>query len=326
MRGYIDHSQIKTDQSTNYDEFYNLSDLAIMFCAGKFREGSDIPNLSCCIFLDEVVNRGIIPFIQCIGRVLRIDTDNLKKNGHILDGLVRTGENNKCMIKSIVDKLIGYYVDLYDLSRSEFEFEDQDDQKVSDRESKADQFVRLVRTLAINPKNKRIIINLKNNRKTTIDVAELNLSCLEWSLLIPQFNKVLKKMIVMSDYDEYRAIQKYCIDLGITDKYQYQTEYQQHTVLQKTDNRGNHQMLDIRARFPGYFKNWYDFLGICTNGTIQLLDYWRRECKSRGIMNAIQYMELCERDGRFPNMPDEFYKGFTTLEYEFNNVSTIGRR
>ena len=54
-------------------------------------------------------------------------------------------------------------------------------------------------------------------------------------------------------------------------------------------------------------------MGIDTNGFIQKLDDWRQECKTRRITNANQYMKLCERDKRFPNMPEEFYKGFTNL-------------
>ena len=52
---------------------------AILFCACKHREGSDIKNLDCCIFLDKVENRNPKTFIQCIGRVLRKDK-KLKKN------------------------------------------------------------------------------------------------------------------------------------------------------------------------------------------------------------------------------------------------------
>ena len=105
-------------------------------------------------------------------------------------------------------------------------------------------------------------------------------------------------------------------------KYYYEQEYKCYPDLCVEVN-DEIKMLDVKARFPSYFKNWYDFLGISTSGFIQQLDVWRRECKSRNIANADQYMKLCEKDKRFPNMPDEFYKGFTNIESELHNKNKL---
>ena len=40
----------------NYQDFSKQENNAILFCACKHREGSDIKNLDCCIFLDKVEN------------------------------------------------------------------------------------------------------------------------------------------------------------------------------------------------------------------------------------------------------------------------------
>ncbi len=78
-----------TDTSYNtdskYEEYLLRDEKAIMFCASKHREGSDIKNLDCCIFLDKVENRGSKVFVQSIGRVLRKDKLQKKKFGLILD-------------------------------------------------------------------------------------------------------------------------------------------------------------------------------------------------------------------------------------------------
>ena len=63
----------------NYNDFSKEENNAILFCACKHREGSDIKNLDCCIFLDKVENRNAKTFVQCIGRVLRRDKLNKKK-------------------------------------------------------------------------------------------------------------------------------------------------------------------------------------------------------------------------------------------------------
>ncbi len=79
---FVDTSK---DLNNEFNKYLNEEKNAILFCACKHREGSDIKNLDCCIFLDKVENRNAKTFIQCIGRVLRKDKTNKKKYGLILD-------------------------------------------------------------------------------------------------------------------------------------------------------------------------------------------------------------------------------------------------
>ena len=69
----------------DYNDFYQRTEKAILFCACKHREGSDIPYLDTCVFLDAVESRGHDVFVQCVGRVLRRDKDHHKKHGLIID-------------------------------------------------------------------------------------------------------------------------------------------------------------------------------------------------------------------------------------------------
>lgn len=80
----IDTSK-KVDGYSTYEEFDRFEEKAILFCAAKHREGSDIKNLDCCVFLDKVENRCPKVFLQCIGRVLRIDKNKKKTFGLIID-------------------------------------------------------------------------------------------------------------------------------------------------------------------------------------------------------------------------------------------------
>tara|TARA_B100000900_G_scaffold375040_1_gene356725 strand:- start:9255 stop:12143 length:2889 start_codon:yes stop_codon:yes gene_type:complete len=79
------HLDTSLDNNDDFNKFSNLESNCILFCACKHREGSDIKNLDCCIFLDKVKNRNSKTFIQCIGRVLRKDKNNNKVYGLILD-------------------------------------------------------------------------------------------------------------------------------------------------------------------------------------------------------------------------------------------------
>ncbi len=88
---YFDDFMICLDTSIDNSDFSSISDFnnreknAILFCACKHREGSDIKNLDGCIFLDKVENRNSKTFVQCIGRVLRKDKSNKKKYGLVID-------------------------------------------------------------------------------------------------------------------------------------------------------------------------------------------------------------------------------------------------
>lgn len=86
---------------SSFDEFEEADEKAILFCAGKHREGSDIKNLDCCIFLDFVQNRYSKTFVQCIGRVLRKDKTNKKQSGLIIDIKARSSTK-------IIDKMSEY--------------------------------------------------------------------------------------------------------------------------------------------------------------------------------------------------------------------------
>lgn len=81
----IDTSDEKSNSFASYEEFYKAKSHALLFCAAKHREGSDIPFLDSCVFLDRVESRSPKVFTQCIGRVLRFDPEKKKKMGLIMD-------------------------------------------------------------------------------------------------------------------------------------------------------------------------------------------------------------------------------------------------
>jgi hypothetical protein len=81
---YLVGSDTSLDSSF-YDEFYRANDNALLFCAAKHREGSDIPNLDGCVFMDKVACRTAQTFVQCVGRVLRKDCDGTKQSGLVVD-------------------------------------------------------------------------------------------------------------------------------------------------------------------------------------------------------------------------------------------------
>lgn len=70
---------------SDFIDFYKAEKKALLFCAVKHREGSDIPNLDGCVFMDKVEKRSERVFIQSMGRVLRLDKARKKKYGLVFD-------------------------------------------------------------------------------------------------------------------------------------------------------------------------------------------------------------------------------------------------
>ena len=309
---FIDYSGVETDfpldininegKGYYYDEFYDSPNNSIMFCAAKFREGSDIPFLSCAVFLDKVKNRGDVPFIQCIGRVLRKETD--KNCGHIIDGYVVT--EDKTNTKNIVDKLLKYYIDLYEISKSDFIIENDNNEDIKLlSKRKIDLYNDIVNGLDIQPEEKKIYIKIKNNKKITINLGNIKLKTIKWNAITSDFNDLMKTTIIFSDYDEYMYLKKKANEIGISDKKEYLEKVQESKVFNDVNNPDE--------KYKDYWTNWYDFLGIDTKNFIQSKEKWIKYCKKKKVMTLDEYYNLCNINSSLPTMPEEYYDKFTDI-------------
>ena len=313
LETFIDYSNVQSDfppiklenvkiKNYYYDEFYNKPNNCIMFCAAKFREGSDIPNLSCALFLDKVKNRGELPFIQCIGRVLR-KADG-KNCGHILDGYVES--DDEVNTKSILDKLLRYYLHLYEISKSDFVVDEQDAIEIQSK-NKIQLYKEIKNGLKVCPDEKKIYIEIKNNKKITIDLENIKMKTIKWSKIIPKFNKMIKNTIIFSDYDEFMLLKKKVQEIGIKDKKEYLQKARDYKVFNDIKNP--------EKKYKEYWTNWYDFLGIDTSGFIQTKEQWKELCNQLKI-NELNYTNKAKLIKELPIMPGEFYPNFTNITTE----------
>jgi hypothetical protein len=313
IKVFIDHSYISRRHYNDYNKFYHAPDDAIMFCASKYREGSDIPYLSCCLFLDKVKNRGELPFIQCIGRVLRKDNKNLKKNGHIIDGCTITDDKNK--MKDIINKLIKYYLNLYEFAKSDFEKIIISNKDIYRNKLKL--YNSIMHSLRLEPDKKKIYIDLENNKKITLNLEKLNIKTMEWNKIIPKFEKILKNNLIMSDYEEFLALKKKVIQLGIKNVYDYDEKWIDYKLYTIDDQTDEIIKINPRERFPSYFKNWYDFLDRETNKYIKDKIKWKIKCDELGL-NKYNYLKKIKNHPELPDMPQDFYHNFTNLSNELS--------
>jgi len=303
MKSYIDHSKIDENE---YDEFYNANDNAILFCACKYREGSDIPFLNCELLLDKVKDRTEIVYIQSIGRVLRKtiyerkDILNnveliIKSNGHIIDSV---STDNNIKTKNIIMKVLKYYLELHNIS-----FKNKDTQN---QLNKLEMFNKILNDVKIEPGKKSIIINLNNDKKIEIDLKNLDINILEWKDLIKHFHEILSDELVFDDYDKFIELKNRVIQYNFKSDIEY-----------KDKNLELDLPLDPEIIYQPFWKGWYDFLGINISHFITNMNEWKKKLKELNITSLEQYYESCKKYDYLPIMPKEIYKNLISFNTYF---------
>lgn len=326
---YLDHSCVKYANKNDYDVYYEKQNDAILFCASMHREGSDIPNLGMCMFLDKVATRGEIPFIQCVGRVLRLDPEGNKEKGHVIDCVVGN-ETDDDKTKSIVDMILGYYLRLYEMSKSDLKFQGdmKDEKKEEDKDKLSDKklalYNEMMKSLVIDEKNKKMYIKLNYDKKVTINLKKLGYSVIEWNKIVPKFERLLKNEMIVNDFEDFYTFKQKCIEFEIKNKYDYFQNREKYK-LYYTDPNGNVIYIDPKEKWKTFFGNWYKFLDRKTDKFIKDKEDWIKYCKEKNITH-LNYDAKVNEYEILPDMPDEVYSGFRNLQIELGNGDYKARR
>lgn len=321
IKSFIDHSKINSSvyDETDYDKFYKIKN-GILFCACKHREGSDIPNLTIEMFLDKVRNRGSLPLIQHVGRVLRKDKENnQKKNGHVIDSLMLKKNNEQNKIKDLLDKILKYYIELYDISLTDFNGSKSCSNTMSI--SKVEVYNQIISNLNIDVKNKNVILKLKNNKQLKIDISNINLKEVSWNQLTSKFEVLLKDTMVFSDYEEYVCFKTKIQSL----KLKSIEDYNQVRPQVRLKNNRNNEIRFIENPdkiFSHCWENWTIFLGLDTSIYPKNKNDWISLCKYFNISTEKQYHTVRKEDTRLPIYPCDVYEkeNFKGIYYELNEV------
>jgi len=239
----IDHSQININYIiNNYEKFKNIEGNAILFCADKHREGSDIPNLDCCIFMDFVKNRSPVPFIQSIGRVLRKDKNNKKKEGVVIDSFI---PNSETYDKELVEKIFGYYISFENLSDKDID------------NNKYNKYLQMRNLTNFDVNNKIISFQITDDKIINIDCKGL-----EWNDIQTKFDPLLQDKIKLSAYDNFKSKSKILKDkFGFNKNTDFINEYKNIPQKDKTKyNLPNIEDEEYITLFNKY--SWFDLLDI----------------------------------------------------------------
>lgn len=277
---YLDTSKILDDKE--YKEFKNSDGYCILFCANKHREGSDIRRLDACIFLDGVVNRGCIPFIQSIGRVLRVDSSNPdKKTGVVIDGIYKT-ENYE---RDFVDKIIGYYMALQNIS--------------DENKTNYERYVELKDIIKFDKEKQTISLVLNDNN------ININMNRLHWEGIVSKFDNILQNKIKLSAIDNMMNKGQILVEVfGFNIRTDFYNEYKTISKEHKKEyNLPDIDTEDYIKLFNG--KSWFDFLKLEHNFYKSPI-----EAKNNLIDKVVlenpkaNWMKWCEVDDKLPPYPE----------------------
>ena len=191
IKTYIDHSKhIEND----YELFKYLDNNGILFCANKHREGSDISNLDGCLLLDDVKNRSMLVFIQCIGRVMRCGLN--KHFGLVIDSYIKKeSETNN---QAIITKIIEYY---NIISNSSTHY--------NDTKEKINQYKNLKEKLNLDIETKTIKINISG---IIIDIKCSDMTWNSTNTIDNDITKTIKHELGFTRQDE-KYLQKENIEI-----------------------------------------------------------------------------------------------------------------
>jgi superfamily II DNA or RNA helicase len=265
---------------------------SILFCACKHREGSDIKLLDGCIFLDKVKDRGSIPFIQSIGRVLRLCPDTPDKTtGIIIDGFVK--ENNHYE-KEFIDKIFGYYLSFRNLTEI-------DEQEKSNYEKYIE-----MRDIVTFDKEKQVI-NMNLNNK----IIKINCNKLEWAQIIGKFDDILQKKIKLGSEDNF------CHKATILkEKFGFNENTNFVKAYQEIDNelKLEYNLPDINSEEYSRLinkKTWYQLLDLKPD--FYTIDELKKKLFEIGLgkYNENNWYKLNKKDSKIPKYPEYFYNNFS---------------
>lgn len=188
--------------------------------------------------------------------------------------------------KVMVDKILGYYFALNDISCIEDVEKDCYKQYVT------------LRDIVEFDKNKKII-NLNFN-KTKITI---NCNNLDWKNIITKFESILEKKINLNPDEkfkiEFERLKNLIKDKNLNNMKAYEKYVTQHKLI-----------LNPKELYNKYWINYCDFLNIDTNKFIKNKDKIREICKKYNIQNKQDFQDLvfASNKTRIPEDPCEYYK------------------
>jgi superfamily II DNA or RNA helicase len=167
----FDAELTKKGYNTNLDEFYKKKNNAILFCINRCREGSDIQNVDCGMFLDGVRKRSTLVSMQTGGRIMRPDTDKKKSRAFLIDTFICDGSQSVELFT--INKVITYYNKLLNLAEESNEYTEY-----------YNDMMKIASQTVIDEKSETIYIKVDDNNKHNIELKiQMLTKKIDWDIL-----------------------------------------------------------------------------------------------------------------------------------------------
>lgn len=288
---YYTHSDEIND---NIEKFYKKDNESILLCVGRCREGCDIKNVDCGIYLDRVKKRSILVSQQCNGRIIRPDKEGLKKYGLIIENIY---DENESIEYLTVQRLMNYYESIISLAENAEEYNIIDI---------VEEFKKVYKNTIFSPEKKEITIKVDDNNNHDINI-KVEIKDLNWSLMKQFLNE---KIIQKLNYEDQLKIEFELLKNEIQKlKLNHKNDYL------KLDYEKNP---NVKYLNHGWI-NWYDFLGVDTSIYPIFKNIWINKCIEYNLTNTDDYNLNCDKYN-LPTMPEELYKDFKSFYEEFDYI------
>jgi len=289
--------------NTNIDEFYKLEEKGFLICVNRCREGSDIKNLDCAIYLDSVKKRTTLVALQTSGRVLRPDALHKKLRGYIIDTFI-----SDPLVKLevlTVERIVGYYKKIYYLS----------DNHLENKVNEFNDIINICENIEIDEKNQQIKLKINDNEKhDSIIKFQLTTIQMDWSILREEFGKHIIKGL--SDDDKFNLIIKRLKNTGLfTKECDFWTVYNE--IKDKYNLPSNFQ-----EEYKDKFKesSWFQLLNI-DNDYYKTIKEIKQSLKHLKKIDKNLYKKETKKNANLPPYPEYLIHNFWTEMNVKENVN-----
>jgi superfamily II DNA or RNA helicase len=287
------HNDMNTNFEGNKKSFYEMKSNCILLVVNRCREGSDIPNVDCGIYLDMVKKRGILVAIQTSGRVLRHDDEHKKTVGNIIDTFINQGKIEIEIMTA--GMLINYYERVLNLSN-----EDNDDTM-----QKYSMMRQIFSETTFDEEKNQITVKIDDTHNTIINL-ELTTQNFDWSKFKEKMEEIIAKKNKINMIDRYKrdfTELKDKIKGMFINKDDYKLYASENDLIINPD--------EIYIQYG--WTNWYDFLGTDISIYPKTLDELKIKIKDFKFRTFKQYLRMAG-EHTLPYMLEDLYKEYTTFE------------
>jgi len=305
--------------NTNFEEYMQKQENAILLCVNRCREGSDIMNLDTAIYLDIVSKRSLLVALQTSGRVLRKDKDNKKTCGIIIDSFIN---HQGIQIEVLTaNKILNYYKKIFSLC---------DISLYTDQKKAYEEMLKICNKIEYDNQKEELTLKLDDEKKHNITFKlELKTLHYDYNNFIVALGSVIDKMFNISRDEKFDKIIDTIKQTNILKINTINFNEKYDTILdkEKLNIPLNSKLLYDEFKDKFDVSNWYNLLGLDTSRWYQnkneCIMSLNKLCKDK--ITDSNYRELRKKDKKLPVNPFELYKlsGFMNIEKEFNTTFIV---